>query len=325
MPVPHRVRRSVEPTGRSRLGLSSTPALRALGEAQDGVVTRAQLAAVGVDRAVVREEVSSRRWQLLGPRIVLLSPAEPTRRRLLRAAGLAAEGRAWVAGRSALELHGFEDVEPGRIHLQAPAGRRVTAFVGVVTHATYRWVPDDEREVDGILTTTPARAAVDAARWERSPRMAAGVVLAAIQQRLCSIEEIEAVMARFEKFQQSVAVRQAIVDAAEGADSLGEVDTSDLVVRAGLPQPIRQYVLQTALGARRYDLGVQLPDGAMLLIEVDGPTHRSAEARRRDAIKDAAAEAAGHRLLRVDPVQVRRNPWPFLALLRDIRDDHAAP
>lgn len=289
------------------------------------MVTRRQLADAGVHRALVRERFSAGLWQPLGTRLVLLTAREPSRRMLLRGAALAAAPRGVLAGRSGLELRGLDAPARDDVHIQVPAGRRVTAFVGVVVHSTYFLQPDDLVEVDGIQTTTAARATVDAARWEVSPRAAAGIVLAAIQQRLCSVDDIEQAIVRFEKFQQSAAVRQALLDALDGADSVGEVDVADLVVRAGLPRPRRQFVLETPEGPRHYDLAVDLPDGTLLLIEVDGPRHRDAEVQRNDRLKDEAAAAAGHLLIRVDPEQARRDPWSVLALFRRIAAEHSAP
>lgn len=293
-----------------------------LHSSQDAVVTRRQLADAGVHRALVRDRFAARLWRPLGTRLVLLTSEEPTRRMLLRGAALAAAPRGVLAGRSALEVRGLDAPAREDLHVQVPAGRRVTAFVGVVVHSTYLLKPEDLAEVDGMRTTTAARATVDAARWEDSPRAVAGIVLAALQQRLCSVEEIESVIARFEKFQQSSAVRQALLDALDGADSMGEVDVADLVVRAGLPRPQRQFVLETVGGPRPYDLAVTLADGTLLLIEVDGPHHEEAWVRRNDRLKDEAASAAGHLLIRVDPVAAWRDPWPVLALLRRIAAEH---
>ena len=320
----HRAGMPPEYRALSSLTSEQHEAVGRLGAAQDLVVTRKQLAAAGVHGALVREHLAARLWRPLGTRMVVLDPGEPSRRMLLRGAALAALPHGVLAGRSSLELYGLDGEPRDDVHVQVPAGRRVTAFVGVVAHSTYRLTPHDFADVDGIRTTTPARAVVDAARWETSPRVAAGVVLAALQQRLCSVDEITEVVDRFDKFQQSVAVRKAVLAALDGADSLGEVEVSELVVRAGLPAPVRQYILETSAGPRPYDLAVELPDGTILLIEVDGPRHRDEKVRRNDRLKDEAAAAAGHLLIRVDPAVARQDPWPVLALLRSIAHDHRA-
>lgn len=320
-------RTSMDPSERALSGLTSEQRqlLTGLSRSQDAVVTRRQLADVGVHRALVRQRFAARVWRPLGTRLVLLTAKGPSRRMLLRGAALAAAPRGVLAGRSGLELRGLDSPAHEPVHVQVPAGRRVTAFVGVVVHSTYFLQPDDLVELDGIQTTTAARATVDAARWEGSPRAAAGIVLASLQQRLCSVEEIETAIARFEKFQQSAAVRQALLDALDGADSVGEVDVSDLVVRAGLPRPERQFVLETPEGPRPYDLAVELPDGTLLLIEVDGPRHREERVQRNDRLKDRAAAAAGHLLIRIDPYEAWRDPWTVLAMLRTIAAEHSAP
>lgn len=168
-----RHRGSVEHSDRALSGLTpeQCDVLADLQASQDSVVTRTQLADAGVHRALVRQRFSAGLWQPLGTRLVLLTAREPSRRMLLRGAALAAAPRGALAGRSALELRRLVASARDDLHVQVPAGRRVTAFVGVVVHSTYFLQPDDLVELDGIQTTTAARATVDAARWESSPRL----------------------------------------------------------------------------------------------------------------------------------------------------------
>lgn len=163
-----------------------------------------------------------------------------------------------------------------------------------------------DASVPGRCPATPVvRSTVDAARWESSSRRAGGIVLAVVQQRLATPSQLGECVDRLGRVRNSRAISRALVDAAAGADSLAEADVARLVLRAGLPAPRAQVVVETADGPRRVDLVVDLPDGRLLAIEVDGVHHARTEVRLADASKDAALVAAGHQVLRI-PVQALR-------------------
>ena len=250
--------------------------------------------------------------------MILMSKGGLTRRQMRWARLLHAGPKAVCAGISALEELGLRAWEQDEVHVLVPAGTHVTPWEHLVVHRTHVW-PESELVVrDGMRMTDAARSALDAARWASLDRSAAGVVHAAIQQRLCTADDIDASLARFAKVKQKDAIRVALHDAAAGADSWSEAEAARLVVRAGLPEPRRQVVIWTPEGPRRVDLVTDLPNGRRLVLEIDGPHHAEDAVRREDALKDAAARAAGYLVLRIPASMVRDDPWAVMAALRDI-------
>jgi len=67
-------------------------------------------------------------------------------------------------------------------------------------------------------------------------------------------------------------------------------------------------------------LAVELPDGRMLVVEVDGPTHDDPAVRLADAEKDAAFIAAGCVVLRIPWSGGRRRAAQVRAQLQAIAD-----
>jgi very-short-patch-repair endonuclease len=90
-------------------------------------------------------------------------------------------------------------------------------------------------------------------------------------------------------------------------------------VRAGLPTPGAQVLLMTPDGPRRADLAVDLPDGRLLVLEVDGIHHADPRVRLQDAAKDAAIVAQGHQVLRIPVLSVRSGEATIVTQLTAIR------
>ncbi len=306
-------------TGRSH-ALDAVPGLRELAQAQLGVVRRDQLAALGVTHRHVRRQVDAERWTTYGPHVVVLKTGTLTRAQR-RAVAVAHSGaRSALGGRTALEHVGLQAWERDEVHVLLPRGLRPTPLRGVVLHQVT--VLD---EVDLVSSawpacTTAARAAIDAASWEVNPRTASGLVLAVVQQRLATPDELLDVLGRLERVRHSALLRSMVAEAVEGADARSEVDVARLVRLVGLGPARRQQVIETPDGPRRVDLVVDLPDGRTLVIEIDGPHHADARVREADAVKDAALVAAGYVVLRIPVSLLRRSPGTVRAQLQAIAD-----
>ena len=148
---------------------------------QDGVVTRSQLVAGGVSGAAVRWN-SGRAWRVLLPHVVILTREAPRPRQRLVAGLLWAGERSVLAGATAAAQHGITSADPReRVHLLVPAplGSRGSGFAEV-----RRTLLHD----DGIVTrgpirlSSPARAAVDAARAAGSQDTRSAIFIEAVQR-----------------------------------------------------------------------------------------------------------------------------------------------
>lgn len=298
-----------------RTVLADVPGLRELLERQAGLARRSQLRSLGITDHHVAAHVAAGRWQLVAPGVVSVDngrlDAEQLRWRAVLHAPVG-----WLGGRSALQVAGLQGYPPDHVQLLVPARNRPARIDGVRIHVTDR-LPDPVT----LLPVAPptcgaARACVDAAAWEAHPRRAAGVVLAVVQHRLAGAEAIAAELAVAGRVRHRAVVRDALVDAGAGADSLAEVDVVPLLRRAGLAAPRRQELL----AGRRRDLAVDLPDGRLLVIEIDDVQHEGVEARSSDADRDASLVAAGIHVLRIPAYAIRHDAERVVARLRAVRD-----
>lgn len=318
-------------SGRTR-PLDRIPGLRELAERQLGVARRDQLAALGVTPRHVRGQVRAQRWRTIGPLVVALSTGALTRAQQMSVALINAGDDAVLAGRTALERHGLRGWEDRRIHVLVGPERRPPRLAGVVAHRTSALEPLSVRAdgavhraatadrfaggVGGLPCSTPARAAIDAASWERSAAVATALVIAVVQQRLTRPDDVADVLSRRPRTRHRAALLVALADAGSGAESLREAQVARLVEQAGLGVPRRQVLIQTPAGPRRVDLLVVLPDGRRLVIEVDGPHHLDPRVQAADAERDAELTALGYVVLRMPVAALAQDSARVLESLR---------
>ena len=290
-------------TGRTR-PLDHVPGLRELARAQRGVVRRAQLRELGITSHHVAAQVRAQRWRRIGPRVVVLSTGVLTRSQS-RAVALAHAGcGSALAGLTGLEELGLAGWPRDRAHVLVAHGRLPPPLEGVVLHQTRTMRAHDLLADRWPACTTAARAAVDAASWERHPRTASGLVLAVVQQRLASRSEILEVLERAGPVRHRALLQAVLVE--EGADSQAEVDVVQILRSIGLGDVRRQVEVDTPEGRCFVDIVVRLPDGRLLALEIDGPHHDDPAQREADAAKDAALVAAGYQVLHI-PVRLLRS------------------
>ena len=251
--------------------------------------------------------------------IVLHSGALTRRERLLTALEWAGDlGR--LSHTSALLLLGARAEEPvarrrvagvrgayvtppdaGLVQVSVPHGRHLASAGFVVVHQTRR--PLGDLVVDGLRTTTVARAVVDVAITARRRGDVDHVVADALQKGLTDVaallDEVRLAGRRAGPW-----LKDAVRDAARGMRSVGESDLRRVIVEAGLPEPEWGSRIVTPEGEffldaywRRHRVGAEA-DGAAF--------HTSAEDWMKDLRRQNAIQATGIRLFRFP---VRRLRW----------------
>ncbi|MCB0913712.1 MAG: hypothetical protein KDB60_19070 [Propionibacteriaceae bacterium] len=292
--------------------------LGAIAGRQCGVARRRQLASVGLGAHVVAANLAAERWQTIGEEVVLLQNAPPNRRQLMWVAVLDA-GSCALGSHTSLELAGFRSFasEAEQIRLVIPRGDKVTPLDGVRVHESRRLHPEQCVFTDGLPRTPNARSVLDAAAWQPYPRFAATMVAAAVQQRLVTAAELDDAMRTIGRIRHKQYLREAIEDAAVGAQALGELDLTRLCRRFELVQPVRQVPRRDASGGWRYlDAEWVLPNGDTIVLEVDGQHHMDAAHWQADMRRERAIVVGRKWVLRATSFEVRHEP---AVLVRDLR------
>jgi hypothetical protein len=252
----------------SRPTLVKRALLTDIAAAQDDVISRRQLAALGYDRDAVRAQIAARRWQVAGNRVIVLHNGPLTVAQHRWAAVLSQHNSA-LAGLTAAAEHGLTGFDHEAVHLLVPFGTRITANDGVRIHVSRRFSANDIHPARRIPSVRIERALVDAASWTPWPRKACAVLAAGVQQRLTTAERLRPELLLASRAKHHGLLSQVVGDIEGGADSFAEIDLGWLARRAGVPPPRRQVFRYDAAGRRRW-LDADF-DG--FSVEVDGAVH----------------------------------------------------
>lgn len=120
--------------------------------AHDGLASTAELVAVGLTRARIRNRLGSGEWERYGRGVVGLAGLELTWRRRARVALLVARGDAALAGPSAARVHGFDGYDrEQRVQVVFPAHHRPVVLPPGVSSARATGLGSRHlRDVDGL-------------------------------------------------------------------------------------------------------------------------------------------------------------------------------
>jgi hypothetical protein len=300
-------------------GAENHPQLLALAIRQRGVLQRRQLDALDLTRGHVSAQLAARRWSAIGHKVVVLQNTPLQRDQLLWAALLDAEGLVALCSHTALELAGFTPLarEAQEIHIVVARGAKVSKLAGVRVHESRRLWPEDVTRRGGLPCTGVERSAIDAAAWQPFPRFACLMLAAVVQRRLTSAAGLEAELRTVGRVRHKAYMRLALIDIADGAQSIGELDLATLCRTFGLVPPNRQVIRRDATGRRRYlDAEWELPSGEIVVLEVDGSHHLDAANWQADMKRERSVVVSRRWVLRATTFEVRLEP---AAIARDLR------
>jgi hypothetical protein len=302
-----------------------TTGLSLLRRTQCGVATVKQLVDAGLSAHHVAAQVQARRWRRFGEHCVVTHNFEPTRLQWTWVALLDHPGPVAVAGLTALEVGGFRFFgrETELVHIAVPRGTTPRRLPGVKVHESRRFTAADIVVTRHLPHTPFPRSALDAGAWQPHPRYACGVLAAVVQQRLCTATELGEALGTVGRVRHKRQMRLALHDIAGGAEALSELDVAALCRRFGLRPPDRQRVRRDRQGRKRYlDCEWILPDGSVVVLEVDGAHHLEVTQWEADVKRErgvvVSGRAAGRTVLRATANEARYDQAELAADLRSI-------
>jgi hypothetical protein len=224
-----------------------------------------------------------------------------------------------LSSHSALEIFGFKSfaTEAELVHIVVPRGAKVADLPGVQLHESRRFKGGDICVRQGFPCTAPARSTVDAAAWQPWPRFAMTMLAAAVQQRICSVKQLDDALAVAGRVKHKQYMRLALKDIAGGAESLGEIDMASLCRRFKLRPPDRQRIRRDPTGRRRYlDCEWELANGTVIVLEIDGSHHHLVEHWEADMKRERKIVISRRWVLRATSAEVHLEPGTVFADLR---------
>lgn len=268
-------------------------------------------------RGRVRHAVSSGRWQrpALGVVVTHNGPLNQLEQHEVRLASC--PPRSAFAGATALELEGLEGFASSRTYVTVPEGARRPRCEGLEAHWSTLLDGVDVHPARSPRRTAVARSLVDFASWAASDRYARAAVLSAFQQGLVNEHLMHAALDRRGSMHRVGLVRESVLDAVGGIQSLPEKDFDELVLVAGLPRPTRQRAMRAKDG--RYYLDVEWAQYGVAA-EIHGLPHHGIVQWSQDLVRGNEIVIDGPRLLIFTSYVIRREPETVLdQLVRALR------
>lgn len=280
-------------------------------------VMRTADAVARLGRGHLRNQLERGHWQRPVRGVVVahngpLSTAEQREIALL----LCAPGSV-LAGATALEMEGLAGFESDQVFVTMPEGARRPRRPGLVTHWSTLLEGRDVHPSRVPSRTRVERSVIDFASWAASDRYARAAVLAAFQQRLVHGRQMHDALDRRGDVLRSGLVRDSVLDAAGGIQSLPEADFDDLVIAGGLPAPDRQSVKRGPDG--RYFLDAEW-SAYGVSVEIHGLPHHGIAQWSKDLVRANEIVITGSRPLIFTSYVIRHEPGQVLdQLVRALR------
>jgi hypothetical protein len=293
---------------------SRPPSLEAVAELatrQWGVLSRAQLAELGVSAATVDHWVRLRRLHVVHRSVYALGHGALGVEGRRLAAVLACGRGAVLSHRSAAAHWGLLRSEQTRLDVTTPRTRR--AIPGIRLHRSRSLDARDTTNHQGIPITTIARTLLDLAATVREDRLERALAQAERLQ-LYDHRAITDVIGRNNGHRGKGVLARATAPEPKLTRSELEARFLALVRKAGLPEPDAN----SSLDAPDHP-GLE-PDfywpSQGLVVETDGwKTHKTKAAFKSDRRKDAALTSAGYRVMRFTYEDVVYEPDTVVARL----------
>ncbi len=285
-------------------------------ESRCGVLSERTLRELKVSRAFVRNQLRAGRWAERTHSTYTTTTGPLSREQLLWVAVEHAGPEALLGGLTAAEAHGLRNWARDDVTILVPQELSFDEVDGVRFFRTRRSLSALRHP-----THTPAACRIEPAvllfaAHEPSRRTAMGAVTATVQQRLTTPERLLEWTRTLRPLRRAATMRELLADVAGGSQSLAEIDVLRLCRSWGLAPPRRQRRRRDRSGRLRFtDCEWDLPDGRVLVLEIDGAFHLDVDSYTDDVRRQRGLTTPRRIVVRCTAQEVRHEP---MALLEDL-------
>jgi very-short-patch-repair endonuclease len=278
---------------------------RNLAARQAGMLSRAQLNQLGFTKDTVNTHLRAERWQQVSSTVLSVTTGRLGRDQLMWAGVLHAGPDSAIGGLTALEVHGLRNWHRDGVTVLVAKSHNLEPMPGVEFVETRRDI-ETHRGLGRLPVWRVEPAALLFAAYEPVTRTAYGLLSAVVQQRLTDPDRLVDQLGRMRPLRRAKAFRRVLGEIDGGAQSLAELDVSRMCRRHGLPRPRRQVRRRDSSGRWRYtDAEWRLPDGRVVILEVDGAFHMDVTSWADDIERERGLVGTGVLVLRCTSTELR--------------------
>jgi predicted transcriptional regulator of viral defense system len=287
-------------------------AIVAIAAQQHGVISLAQLLALGLSERAVQARAAAGRLHRIHRGVYAVGRPDVTIKGKWMAAVLACGDGAVLSHQSAATLHGLLNAKAGRVHVTVPR-RTTVARAGIRVHRSTCLAPEDRVEVDGIACTSVPATLVGVAAT--APRhVLDSACNRAEMEGVLDMRAVEELLERRRTHPGATRLRAALE-----VDGLGLDRTKSKLERRFL-----RLAQRTGLPAPSINAWMPIPGEEMqcdfvwhrerVVVEVDAwETHGTRRAFRNDRRRDRLLRAHGWDPVRVTGYDVESDPDGVIA------------
>jgi hypothetical protein len=290
--------------------------LAAVSRSQRGLFTREQAIAAGYPRSTISYRLRTHAWDAVDYTVYRVAGTPDSWHQRLLAACLA--GPAVASHRSAATLWFAPGIESPPVEVTAVRHRRRNRRPEVIWHESVRLEPYEQRLIDGIPTTEPARTLLDIASLG-DEQLLATTFDDFIRRGLTSFPAICSRIEQLGELRHGVkAMKQLLKTRTEGhvPESVVETQFALLLRHAGLPEPIPQFAVHDEEGALIGRVDFAYPDERVLIEIQSTRWHGGPEDRQRDDRRHARMSALRYHVVPIGTADLRTHPRDVVATIR---------
>lgn len=276
---------------------------------QAGLVARRQLTQRGVCWDTVDHHIRARRWLARTPRVISTFTGELTTDQRRWLGVLHAGPRSMLGGLTAADHRGLSRWERDDVTVLVDDEMAFEPVEGIHFFRSRRSFELLARPVDGLPTCRLEPAVLMWAGYDAPPRAAHAVLASAVQQRLTTTSRLMRWIDLLRPLRRAPAFRATLRDIAGGSQSGAELDVMRMCRAFALRPPDRQRPRFDRGGKRRWtDCEWDLPDGSVLVLEVDGSFHMEVEHWGADLKRSRRVTTRSRTVVRCTAYELRHEP-----------------
>lgn len=281
--------------------------------ATGGVLSERALREAEITRGFVRNQIAAGRWRARTHSTLTTTTGPLTREQFIWVALEHAGPGALLGGLTAAQALGMQNWTRDEVTVLVDQELSFDAAEGVRFFRTRRDLDELRHPKHEPRTCRIEPAVLSFAAHEPNRRTAMGAIAATVQQRLTTPGRLVEWTRTLRPLRRASDIRELLGDLAGGSQSLAEIDVLRLCRAWGLAAPRCQRRRKDRSGRYRFtDCEWDLPDGRVLVLEIDGAFHLDVENYTEDVRRHRGLTTDRRIIIRCTAQEARHDPLPLV-------------